>query len=1701
MTLKITGGSTWLERITAQREEARAAATKSPKASKKPMVRDQLERGQNDQASAKVTDQLRAAGIPTKVAAEHGTALAGCVDDLARFATLLEARCPVTEQAQLEGMRDRYFGALARALGQVPEGDRPMMAQRASNAMLALVENTAPRDLGYAALSAVVALAQSDARLVAQGKLASDPARELEAFPGLAREVGFLAEQLGYGPGTSTALFLLGNIAGQVERYADKLTAEKRQQMLQLVAAFIVESTPSSGLTQGLATELSGAVATALTQTPEIVAALRAAGDLVRAEHRPEVDRSLQQLSAKPPRGLGKGPARKAYDSFAHGLKKIAEAHPTGPAEMYAALEDLRQQAIAGLASDPASLAPALEELAKLLARMAGTRGVEPLIAATTKTLRLGLDKSRTKEVAQILSATVGAPDPAVAAAGLVQAAIAAHGQIPGDDPGLNDELGRLRKLPAAQAFGIAAAVATLADKHVQELRQCEDAWTRLQYKVVADDPELVPVLRYLVDTADGVGRGESADALRDRASCFCRLVTTMQKESVRPEKARALAEKITTHTWNESLDESCLTYVVGDVCRHLPDVPLDLVFEPDTPTKPSALRFVNPKIRYNHQPNQMLGPMLADIQQLHAEPSRSLALARVAFAVSAGLGAIEGQISGHLQQRVITDWATAVANPQSLKWAAAGRKAVDIRAQKTVDLAAYFEAHKALPPEVMCTAGLHLTPAQMAWLIDNISAAHTRETIRGWRNFILACVDFKRLDLVEAARTSASSPQAILAAASYIGREYRGGASADTLRLDAILAGLKAGGDPMAAICAGNVQSVIKGLNLERLGRLDPQGMAEIRRCAEPISNILAHLSEEHRLTVTEGHWERDVDYAAMRAPFMKVVESVAVGSWPNEKYDTAVGRRLLSGSTPEGEAAWRTRLVTSAGAGAEVATATAHAEVVRLLDELKRELPREVSLSGPSLPRKLNWDKASQKRLQALHQEQVRKLHDLHKGAAGYGQAVQSLTSIRHALRILNLYLAIADPATTERSSPQNFGPLRPLLAEAQVSLKTLAASTSTAMARELLFRAADLQQTPQAGAHAVDDDGLEMLLKSTEGGCISHSGSYRFVLVSASADAHTRPMQVLEGDQLKARGLFHYVRAKLPDYKGKVLVLHAVKADSGERYLELMHRHAIAKARSMKVPLIAFWAFSGSDYGELERVAAKAGFEASRPAATMYLEKGNTDRVRFCSDFPRVDGPGGHERQLDEAGRYHVVVRTDRAPKAGVTNVVKPTGPSPADLEALAEDKARETRPVRFRFAPSDTGLLHIGGARTALMSYLLAKKMGGEFLLRIEDTDQARSKRKFADDIMDGLKSLGIEWKGEPVFQSQRAKLHAAKVKQLLDEGKAYRDPTGAVFFKMPAMSTVVFNDRVKGRVAFNTADDESDDFVIQRSDGSATFLLANAVDDGDMGITHVLRGDDLLNTTPRQIALFRALGYAVPQFFHVPLILDDDGTKKLSKRRGATAVTDYRDEGYDPEVLVNHLARLGMKVDSDNTLSMEELIKGIDPWGFSKSPARIGTASLRQRNQAKIGAMDTAALVGEIKARDKELYATLGANGAAALAEGMRNRATTLQEIVRAGRLLREEPIYGGHDRAAQAKPLLGKLLASLSKLDGAKWSAATLADQLEEFNRASSVEFKTYQQALRWALTGLTEGLPLHQTLAIVGKDVALARLQRVTRA
>ncbi len=469
---------------------------------------------------------------------------------------------------------------------------------------------------------------------------------------------------------------------------------------------------------------------------------------------------------------------------------------------------------------------------------------------------------------------------------------------------------------------------------------------------------------------------------------------------------------------------------------------------------------------------------------------------------------------------------------------------------------------------------------------------------------------------------------------------------------------------------------------------------------------------------------------------------------------------------------------------------------------------------------------------------------------------------------------------------------------------------------------------------------------------------------------------------------------------------------------------------------------------------------------------------------------------------------------------------TGTDPASASATPD------RPVRTRFAPSPTGDLHIGGVRTALFSWLYARHCEGEFLLRIEDTDRKRSTEEAIAVILTGLRWLGLIADQPPVLQSQRLDRHKKAIQQLLDADKAYRcyctpaelarmreqamadggkprydgrcrdraDKPAAlrpvIRFKNPPAGEVVIDDLIQGRVVYRNA--ELDDLIIARADGSPTYNLSVVVDDADMQITHVIRGDDHLNNTPRQINIFRALGQTPPHYAHLPLILGPDGSK-LSKRDGSTSILACKAQGLLPSAVLNYLVRLGWSHGDQEIFSLAEMIALFDVRQVNKSAAALNLEKLAWLNQHYMKISPVADLLALAEAQfERAGVALADGPGLTELLAVQKERVKNLQELVEQSRFFYEDIV--AYDKAAAKKHLRPAILPAMELLAGrlaalTEWTGADIKAVIDTLATELNMNMGRLAQPLRVAVTGGAISPGIDMTLALLGPDKVQQRL------
>lgn len=456
------------------------------------------------------------------------------------------------------------------------------------------------------------------------------------------------------------------------------------------------------------------------------------------------------------------------------------------------------------------------------------------------------------------------------------------------------------------------------------------------------------------------------------------------------------------------------------------------------------------------------------------------------------------------------------------------------------------------------------------------------------------------------------------------------------------------------------------------------------------------------------------------------------------------------------------------------------------------------------------------------------------------------------------------------------------------------------------------------------------------------------------------------------------------------------------------------------------------------------------------------------------------------------------------------------------------------VRTRFAPSPTGYLHLGGARTALFAWLFARRQKGDFILRIEDTDTERSTQESVDIILEAMAWLGMNYDEGPFYQTKRLDHYKAAVNTLLDNGNAYRcyctkerlaelrekqiankekprydghcrdlqptdsDQAFVVRLRNPTEGVVEFDDLIHGPIVVANA--ELDDLILQRADGMPTYNLTVVVDDWEMKITHVIRGDDHINNTPRQINILKALGAALPLYAHVPMILGADG-QRLSKRHGAVNILHYRDAGFLPGAMLNYLARLGWSHGDQEIFTVPELVEKFDISDVNKSAAAFDPEKLLWVNQQHIKAMPVEELAAHLKPYLKEAAGSLSKGPAVEeVVKVQRDRCKTLLEMAKTSAFWYQDEVEYLPEAADQwltkeSLPVLDAVHAVLSSLND--WQAEPIHQQLNLVRETLNIKFPQLAQPLRVAAAGSTSSPSIDATLALLGKERALKRIEK----
>ncbi|MCK6552098.1 hypothetical protein L6R52_40075, partial [Myxococcota bacterium] len=827
---------------------------------------------------------------------------------------------------------------------------------------------------------------------------------------------------------------------------------------------------------------------------------------------------------------------------------------------------------------------PVFNALAPLVARTAGT----PLAGAVMKLVAERMDAFAGQPASHALLARAGqAANLHDACDALISAEQVIRTRNPALPPDLAKSVQGLRALPEATALQV-----TLAFLEQQRAGR-------------GDAALLEGLVRFAVTTRpDDPVATFSAFASR-WAEVGARFAAY---PALAPEKS-AVMERITLGTIGTKIDANALnlTLLATQLAKqYLPLANASALLAADLSGRPGLLAALDPRARFGTPLNETFAPLVQGIQaKVKNDKPLQEELAPIAAALALETAKIVGGKGLHTK-RITADWNAAVANPDQLKTAARGQGAAALRAQQQPSVAKFLEAHPELPVDLALTAGLHLSPDQLAWLVGRIAASHGRDTVRMLRDFVFACVDAGKLDLVEAARTSASPTKAISAVITSVAQSYRNN-ELGKIPFDLLSEGLRAGRDPQEELVATQTKQALAALKLDALapGKVSAEGLREIASISANVADLLAQYTPEFKSTL-----DKEIDMGALRPVFLACLTSVIDGSWPKPKYENDVGKRIMAGLTPAQQAVWRETMLTSAVAARAPGADDALREPMLLAKGLLRAIPKEARLDAG-----LAFDAASAEKLRAKHGALLDALRNAEKGSEAHRTASKELGPIGASLAAIELVLALDAKLGGERAAGANpketLLALRPELEAGVAALKKLGAKGSAEAVAEILGATRDLDTTPvRTGRYAIDEDGLAALIDSHKTGCLSFGDKRRrWGMAGALADPNIRMLRVMDGDKQRYRTFLKFFQVELPGYKGPALWIDAPRPDGGgtPEDLALLYKHLFEKGRAMGIPVM------GPALGQLPE-----GWTQKNVAVTFHVDDGNTGYMHSDSLF---------------------------------------------------------------------------------------------------------------------------------------------------------------------------------------------------------------------------------------------------------------------------------------------------------------------------------------------------------------------------------------------------------------------------------------------------------------------------------------------------
>lgn len=1088
-------------------------------------------------------DRLQGAGFSKKLVDAHGVSLAGATKDAAAVTAFVEG---LGWRGRSVGrLVDQLYKSLSLALDQVPEERRSELAERSLAAVRKIIERAGDGDRLIPTLGAVVSLFDFSVRQVEQGHVHPQPDAQVSQVESAAEDVAALEAALGARIGAGRSLTLYPALVERIERKLGPMTPAKRQDLRQRVAKFLVETGPLTGFRPETSGQLAMLLNQALEEAKTPAAALFETAAAYRATNQEQLEEARRQLAAADPYAA-QDPAKKAlFERMNVVLGEVLDAHPNAPPAFYQQVTQARaslvQQLRYGRGEDPKHYEPLID----LIGRFGKTEAAQPFL---TWVANITYQYQRQPDAAEMIRNAVKEKDGAKAARLLAEASLLLSGNRVDPKAPVAKALAEIETLPPAGALAAQLALHQILqypNDHAPAVVRAVVGEASLQSR---DDP--FKHLEQVASLAGPVQQALARHAIHEQ--------TPKQREALAAELTRVISRA--SYAGNAPAQAAMM---IQSVQQSLPKADATSLVDASE-DRPGIWNLVNPALQWRVPPQDLLPQILAAMTRAKIDKKDQAVQTRAAR-VAIELAAVVGNLDGDHQipfEQILTDLERGLAAPSKLTFAVREEGAVGVRAQKKPDAFAFLKAHDALPMELRMSAGRHLDPEQIGWLIERCETSTGRDTRRALRDFTLGCIKAKKLAFFDAIRTSDAPAKSVSRVIHFVARAYREDKLAD-LPFAQIDKELAKGADPIVELEEKAAREALKDLNLAEVvaGKVDPAGLAELSRCAEAIRYIMEHLEPGHREDGIDCH-ER------LHGVFLDVLKATAEGRWPEPKYESEWGKKNLACLDPRQKALWRTESVTAAGASPGAMRALGEAvHLLRGLDAALRD--HEDLLATPGMNR-LGFTAKSLERLEKEHGDVLAQLRRCKKGSARHRELSNRMSELGAPLAILRFSLALQAQKGDAESLLLE---LRPLLVDLKAALSRRNLPNLARIVDRVEHTAGQIRTSPKEGAYAADEDNLFALLTSTNtGGCVSYTGFRRYANVGFAANAGDKLIRAYADGKFMGRSVLKLFEAKIDGYDGPVLWLNniALTNGGGQEQTDLITRHAINKARAMGIPL---------------------------------------------------------------------------------------------------------------------------------------------------------------------------------------------------------------------------------------------------------------------------------------------------------------------------------------------------------------------------------------------------------------------------------------------------------------------------------------------------------------------------------------------------